>query len=100
MAGKKYEKAGCLGCKHHQSTLQFAPDGTLLKSMKRKCLKGFDYACQQWWATNGTKKEEDERTVLNCHEYSDFTKRLIDATKETQSILNDLKALNNQDDKN
>lgn len=84
---KNYKKSGCHECVHHKSEHDFI-DGKYT-CIERKCDLGFNDKVTKWWVDNGHKKEDFD--LMDCHEYHESTKSLIDMNDEASELLELLK---------
>jgi hypothetical protein len=86
---KQYKKAGCNDCVHATSKWDWVDDKYTL--IERKCLLGNTDKLIKWWEDNGTKKSGQPLDAMECHEYHESTKRLIDMNDKASEILEMLK---------
>lgn len=85
---KSYEKSGCNNCKFYKSKWGWI-DGKFTR-VSQICESRFDEKMNQWWVENSDKKS-GETTLMECHEWHDSTKSLIDMNRMTSEILTLLK---------
>jgi len=75
--------SGCNECKFCKTGLN--DDLTL----NRKCLLNKDKEMNKWWEDNGAKTYLRKLDNMECHEYRDSTKKLIEIKKKLD-LLGDL----------
>lgn len=85
---KTYEKSGCNDCKFYKSKWDWI-DGKFTR-ISQNCEAGFDEKMNQWWVENSNKKN-DETSHMECHEWHNSTKSLIDMNDLASEILTLLK---------
>ncbi len=90
---EKYEKSGCNECVHATSKYDWVDDEHTL--IERKCLLGNTDKLIKWWEDNGRKKSKDNIDLMDCHEYNETTKTLIDINDKASEILKKLRENNN-----
>jgi hypothetical protein len=87
-----YKKSGCHECVHGESKWEFIDGKHTL--IERKCKLGFNDKIIKWWSNNGYKTQNDTMDLMDCHEYHESTKRLIDMNDIASEILELLKKEN------
>lgn len=93
METKDYEKAGCNECVHATSKYDWVDGKYIL--IERKCLLGNTDKLIKWWGDNAHKKSsENNLDLMECHEYHDSTKKLIDLNNLASELLDLLKGDN------
>jgi hypothetical protein len=85
---KAYEKSGCNDCKFYNSKWDWVDDK--FTKVSQSCGSGFDERLKKWWLENGNKKT-GKTSIMECHEWRDSTKSLIDLNNKASEILTLLK---------
>lgn len=86
---KVYEKSGCNDCKFYRSKWDWVNDK--FTQIEQTCEIGNTQEMLDWWVENGSKKDPKELTKMECHQWHDSTKILININDEASEILNLLK---------
>ena len=86
-----YKKAGCNECVHGTSKWGWVDDKYTV--VERKCLMGNTDKLIKWWEDNGSKRTYEGVTLdeMDCHEYHESTKTLIDMNNSAEKLLKLLK---------
>lgn len=74
--------AGCNECKFYKSELGDFTNGS--HQIIRSCTLGKDEEMNQWWVKNGKKHEGLDD--MECHDYHDFTKKLISMINKVEKL--------------
>jgi len=91
---EQYEKSGCHHCVHNESKYDWVDEK--FQVISRNCKIGNTEKLYEWWEKNGTKKgEEDNLDILDCHEWHESTKTLIDMNNMASEFLEHLKKIKN-----
>ena len=100
---KEEIKGGCFSCKHFESKIinpvnndimggWMPSNGNLLFGVRR-CNKGENLMCFNWWKNNGDKKAHEEIENLFCFEPHESTVKLKEMNDLAMEILNKIKTL-------
>ena len=91
---EQYEKSGCNECAHSESKWDWV-DGKF-QLLSRNCKLGNTEKLYEWWGKNGTKKRgQDKFDTMDCHEWHESTKILINLSNKASELLEELKKINN-----
>lgn len=84
----KYSKSGCNECIHSKSNFGYVGDKYTL--INRECMIGNTNKMIEWWDNNGHKKSEEVLDSMDCQEYSEFSKLIIDMSEIVTAMLEEL----------
>lgn len=87
------QKSGCNECVMSDSKWDFV-DGKY-ELVNRTCKKGNTEQLVSWWENNGNKRDEP-LDIMECHEYSQSTKRLNDMSTILDKMLNAVKDIKDE----
>lgn len=79
------KKSGCNECVFGESEWGHVNDKYTL--LKRTCKRGNTDQLNLWWENNGHKVSTDPHDVMECHEYSESTKCLINMNDKLDKLL-------------
>jgi hypothetical protein len=92
----EYEKSGCHECVHATSKHDWV-DGKFTV-IERTCGLNNTDKLYKWWEDNGTRKSGETFDTMECHEYHESTKALIEMNNLASKLLDELKKINKEND--